>query len=89
MITRKFRCTGCGTDRPCVLTFTQEKHNVFDTIPEDLTCVLDSTNQTSYNWKESTKFKNVVKKTKKSIEDLPSEFDNEENVRRFDYLQST
>ena len=49
--TRKFQCTGCGHDRPCYLETNQEKTPFLDCI-EDLKCVLDETNQTSYNWKE-------------------------------------
>lgn len=56
-ITRKFKCTGCGDDRPCFLETNQEQHlssEMNDLFTEDLKCVLDSTNQTSYNWKEIT-----------------------------------
>lgn len=52
---RKFKCTGCGEDRPCYLETNQEPNPldaVEDLFTEDLKCVLDSTNQTSYNWKE-------------------------------------
>ena len=52
-VTRKFKCTGCGDDRPCILETNQQKDEIafYDEV-EDLKCVLDSTNQTSYNWKE-------------------------------------
>ena len=49
---RKFKCTGCGEDRPCILETNQEIAPDFDDITNELRCVLDSTNQTSYNWKE-------------------------------------
>ena len=51
--TRKFKCTGCGEDRPCYLETNQEKSEIafFDAV-EDLKCVMDATNQTSYNWQE-------------------------------------
>ena len=53
IIKRKFKCTGCGDDRPCLLETNQEKGEIaFYDHAEDLKCVLDSTNQTSYNWKE-------------------------------------
>ncbi|MFZ7121768.1 MAG: hypothetical protein ACOWWH_12580 [Eubacteriaceae bacterium] len=56
--TRKFKCTGCGKDRPCILETNQESFDngldYFDLFTEDLKCVLDSTNQTSYNWEEIT-----------------------------------
>ena len=48
--TRKFKCTGCGEDRPCTLENKQEPHScseMDDLFTEDLKCVLDSTNQTS------------------------------------------
>ena len=54
---RKFKCTGCGEDRPCFLETNQEPNPldaIEDLFTEDLKCVLDSTNQTSYNWKEVT-----------------------------------
>ncbi len=52
--TRKFKCIGCGNDRACFLEINQEKTSSgFDgLLIEDLKCVLDSTNQTSYNWEE-------------------------------------
>ena len=54
--TRKFKCTGCGDYRPCYLETNQEPYNNGldddELFIEDLKCVLDSTNQTSYNWKE-------------------------------------
>lgn len=53
---RKFACDGCGKGRECYLETNQEPHNNglddYDLFTEDLKCVLDSTNQTSYNWKE-------------------------------------
>jgi len=53
---RKLKCTGCGEDRPCYLEINQEPHysgsDDIDIISEDLKCVLDTTNQTSYNWEE-------------------------------------
>lgn len=53
---RKFVCDGCGKGRECYLETNQEPHNNglddYDLFTEDLKCVLDSTNQTSYNWKE-------------------------------------
>jgi len=53
--TRTFKCTGCGEDRPCFLETNQEPNpldEIENLFTEDLKCVLDSTNQTSYNWKE-------------------------------------
>jgi hypothetical protein len=53
IVKRKFKCTGCGDYRPCLLETNQEKGEIaFYDHAEDLKCVLDSTNQTSYNWKE-------------------------------------
>jgi hypothetical protein len=52
---RTFKCTGCGESRPCILETNQEQHPQYDDedlFTEDLKCVLDSTNQTSYNWTE-------------------------------------
>ena len=54
-VKRTFKCTGCGNDRPCVLTTEQEKEVILDDYYDpssDLKCVLDSTNRTSYNWQE-------------------------------------
>ena len=49
---RKFKCNGCGEKRPCFLETNQEP-SIFDhMVIEDLQCVLDETNQTSYNWVE-------------------------------------
>lgn len=50
--TRKYRCNGCGEDRPCYLTTNQEPHTLDYMQIYDLKCVLDETNQTSYNWEE-------------------------------------
>lgn len=50
--TRKFKCTGCGIDRPCFLETNQEPHPYYDLTIDDLRCVLDETNQTSYNWED-------------------------------------
>jgi hypothetical protein len=48
---RKYKCEGCGVDRPCYVETNQEPSNI--SIPiEDLKCILDETNQTGYNWKE-------------------------------------
>ena len=53
IIKRKFKCTGCGEDRPCFVETNQEKDEIawYDHA-EDLKCILDETNQTSFNWKE-------------------------------------
>lgn len=52
-IQRKFKCNGCGDERQCVLDTNQEDNGNLDyLIEEDLKCVLDPTNQTSYNWVE-------------------------------------
>lgn len=50
---RKFKCTGCGEDRPCFLETNQEESVIalYDAT-EYLKCVLDPTNQTSYDWEE-------------------------------------
>lgn len=50
--TRKYRCNGCGEDRPCYLITNQEPHTLDYMQIYDLKCVLDETNQTSYNWNE-------------------------------------
>ena len=51
-------CNGCGKGRECYLETNQEPQknglDDYDLFTEDLKCVLDSTNQTSYNWKEVT-----------------------------------
>jgi hypothetical protein len=55
IVKRKFKCTGCGDDRPCLLETNDEPNpisNMGYLFIEDLKCVFDSTNQTSYNWKE-------------------------------------
>lgn len=48
---RKFKCEGCGEDRPCFVEINQEEPSVCDPI-EDLRCILDATNQTSFHWEE-------------------------------------
>lgn len=50
--TRKYRCNGCGENRPCHLITNQEPHTLDYIQIDDLKCVLDATNQTSYNWEE-------------------------------------
>ena len=52
IVKKKFICTGCGEDRPCFLEINQEDMP-FPHTTNDLVCVLDATNQTSYNWKEA------------------------------------
>lgn len=47
---KRYICYGCGKSRPCIVSTNQEKW-VEDEI-DNLKCILDSTNQTSYNWKE-------------------------------------
>lgn len=53
IIKRKYVCTGCGVDRLCRVETNQEKASpsFYEEI-EDLKCILDETNQTSYNWVE-------------------------------------
>ena len=65
-VKRKFKCTGCGIERPCFLETNQAESAIaFYDAAEDLVCVLDSTNQTSYNWKEVTP---LTRKEEKSHE---------------------
>jgi hypothetical protein len=46
---RVYKCVGCGDDRPCFVEINQE--NVIVSLPtEDLRCILDETNQTSFRW---------------------------------------
>lgn len=52
IVKRTFKCTGCGEDRPCILEVNQEKREFLYDIEDDLKCVLDETNQTSFNWVE-------------------------------------
>jgi len=55
-VKRKFKCIGCGKDRPCYLEVNQEPNKLFDyMLIDELRCVLDITNQTSFNWSELTK----------------------------------
>ena len=50
--TRRFKCTGCGEDRPCYLE-TNRESSIMDVYTEDtLKCVMDETNRTGYNWEE-------------------------------------
>lgn len=52
---RVFKCTGCGEDRPCILeTNEDEDAYAFYDHTEDLKCILDPTNQTSFNWEQIT-----------------------------------
>ena len=48
---RKFKCEGCGKSRPCFVETNQEPSGI-TVIEEDLKCILDETNQTSYEWVE-------------------------------------
>ena len=49
---RKFKCNGCGEERPCFLESNQEDNNRIEwDIVDELNCVLDDTNQ-STNWVE-------------------------------------
>lgn len=48
---RKFKCEGCGKSRPCYVETNQEPSDI-TIIEEDLKCILDATNQTSYKWEE-------------------------------------
>lgn len=50
---RKFKCNGCGDERPCYVETSQEVNSISD-VREDLICILDITNQTSYYWEEIT-----------------------------------
>ncbi len=50
---RMYICTGCGNDRPCSVETNQEPSSVTEII-EDLKCILDETNKTSYFWVEVT-----------------------------------
>ncbi len=56
---KKFICTGCGIDRLCYLETNQENDSSKDII-EDLKCILDNTNQTSFNWKEVSQKKYYI-----------------------------
>ena len=47
---RKFKCEGCGEDRPCIVETNHPRDHMLGT--EDLSCVLDETNQTGFYWKE-------------------------------------
>ena len=49
---RKFKCIGCGVERPCYVETNQEASNFSSLLVEDLVCILDATNQTSFNWVE-------------------------------------
>lgn len=48
---RKYKCDGCGPDRLCFVETNQEPSNISYPV-EDLRCILDETNQTSYRWEE-------------------------------------
>lgn len=49
---RKYICNGCGIERPCKVETNQEITGLSWVEIEELKCILDETNQTSYNWKE-------------------------------------
>lgn len=49
---RRFKCDGCGVERPCYVETNQETPYFSSLLIEDLVCILDATNQTSYNWAE-------------------------------------
>lgn len=49
---KKYKCTGCGEDRPCYLETNREPHTLDYMQVHDLKCMLDETNQTGCNWRE-------------------------------------
>lgn len=49
---KKYKCTGCGEDRPCYLEINREPHTLDYMQVYDLKCVLDETNHTGCNWRE-------------------------------------
>jgi len=52
-MSRVFECNGCGDERPCRLEI-YEGDVPFPFDHNELKCVLDPTNQTSFNWTEDT-----------------------------------
>lgn len=60
VIKRNFLCTGCGVGRECKLEVNQEPSSDPAGDLDALECVLDSTNQTSYNWIEVFKGKTPI-----------------------------
>ena len=48
---RRYKCEGCGVSRPCFVETNQEPDGLSEPI-EDLRCILDETNQTSFDWVE-------------------------------------
>ena len=48
---RKYKCEGCGVDRPCCVETNQNPRSVGMDV-DDLKCILDDTNQTGYSWME-------------------------------------
>ena len=75
---RKFKCTECGEDRPCHLEINQEPSPSWDVVIDELKCVLDETNQTSYNWEEISGRKEAMSwwnsKSQQEKEELCSRF---------------
>ena len=65
IIKRKFKCTGCGKQRPCILEVNLGIQEIaFFDPTEELKCILDKSNKTSFNWKEQTINKLTNKNTK-------------------------
>ncbi len=62
---RKYKCDGCGSNRPCYVETNQEPSYISMPI-EDLRCVLDETNQ-SYLWVEVASAYIEVEQIKKVI----------------------
>ena len=56
---RKYKCEGCGSNRPCFAETNQEPSTISIHI-EDLKCILDETNQ-SYFWVEVTDTRTSLK----------------------------
>lgn len=54
MIQRKFKCVGCGSERPCEITFHQEDHTIYDELLDDLPCILYTyvEQESPCKWKE-------------------------------------
>lgn len=52
VIKKKYKCIGCGESRPCFVETNQVENDGTWFEIDELKCILDETNQTSYNWKE-------------------------------------
>jgi len=64
IITKKYKCKGCGNSIPCTVGIDQDGEQMIQA--KDLVCLLDKDNQISCNWKEVKEKKSINNRKPKS-----------------------